>query len=265
MKTFRDGPIPAVNAFAALVSPWTSWTGPECRRRPPSASHAKVGRQLPIAQRMRRADEVRVRNVNSANSPTKKARAGDPPTLADQPGQAHHDQYRNAEEDESHAQPDPAAEDDLASSSRARRRAGAPTTTPRSGTGGRQPDEREAEHREQHPRADRPGRRLAQEALAPARVEQEDDDRHHGRQQRVDPAGTARSGRPSQQARGEEIARVKAAEVEVARDSASSPRERTLPRPSPRRAPLRLRAAAEPACASQSSPTSTLTCTRSKR
>jgi hypothetical protein len=50
-----------------------------------------------------------------------------------------------------------------------------------------EPEERQAEHPQEHPRPDAAGRRLAHEALAEARVEREDDDDHDERDEEADP------------------------------------------------------------------------------
>ena len=239
---------------------------PGCCRRPSFfASTRKSAASCGSRSGCEASDEVRRDEREQREQPDEEGGAGDPPVLADQPRQAHHDQHRDAEEDELDAEPDPAAEDHLAV---AHVRDVVPAVPPQRRDLEREPDEpdeREAEHREQHPRADRPGRRVAQEALAPARVEQEDDERHRASPARESNRRNRSKWAPcAEQARGEEVARRKAADVEVARDARRVPQEVRGRGPAPASA-VKVASRSGAPCASQSSPTSTLTCTRSRR
>ena len=88
-----------------------------------------------------------------------------------------------------------------------------------------EPDDREAEHAEEHPRADPARRGLAHEALSSERVE---DERAHRRQLREEEAQAQEAleaARPGERVRGEEAVRVDARQVQVARHVGAVPEE----------------------------------------
>ena len=129
-----------------------------------------------------------------------------------------------------------------------------------------QPGQAESEHREHHPGADRAGCGLAREARSAPGVEREDDDRRDGlaEDEPVEERFVVLG--PVDQARGEELPLREARQVQAVGHARRRPEEVGGGAPTPRRAQLRLRAALAPTpCASPSSPTSTLTCTRSRR
>jgi hypothetical protein len=99
--------------------------------------------------------------------------AGDPPPRPEPPREAHHDEQGHADGDERHAERHPVAEDRLEV---AHRRDVVPTAPPELDHGERElrePDDRQAQHPEEHPRAERARRRLLREPAAVPCVEGE--------------------------------------------------------------------------------------------
>ncbi len=132
-------------------------------------------------------DEVRRDEDEERRQSDEGEAAGNPPPVADEPGEPHDDQHGEREEHELRAESQPAAEQELPVVDL---RHAVPPVPPVAGHGERhrhEPDEAEAEHRQQHPRADAPGRRLAHETHSLHGVDAEHDEQHHGRQQPVDP------------------------------------------------------------------------------
>ena len=165
------------------------------------------------------AEEIRIDERKQEREPDEHGCGSDPPPAAKLAREPHDDREREAEEDELAAEREPIAEHERrVADVREPVVALPPEIDDRERQLGR-PDEREAEHPEQHPRADRPGRRLACPAGAPARVRGERCDlREHSspRQERLD-GREARRG--VQLSSGEEPMRVDVRKMEGRRDS----------------------------------------------
>ena len=136
---------------------------------------ARLRLQLRVVQAVG-VEQVRSHERRQRDEPDEDRSGGQPPPPADEAAEPHHDQEREAEEHELAAEREPVAEGvrDVADV-----RQVMPALPPEAQESERQlrdPDEREADHPEQHPGADRPGRRLAREPRAAPRVEAEDDE-----------------------------------------------------------------------------------------
>ena len=158
--TRREGPKPTAYAFAWLVVPLTSSTRIGMPETPCFCSNSFAERlSCGILQRRRRG-QVGLREREAGSDRDEHERTGDPPDLAQPPREEHHDEERDAERDERAAELEPVAERPLEV---ARLRQVVPSCPPdveqREGQLD-QPDEPEAEHAEQHSRADRPRCRL---------------------------------------------------------------------------------------------------------
>ena len=125
--------------------------------------------QLRVGKAMR-AEQIWVDERKQEREPDEHGCSSDPPPAAKLAREPHDDREREAEEDELAAEREPIAEHERrVADVREPVVALPPEIDDRERQLGR-PDECEAEHPEQHPRADGPGRRLACPADAPARV-----------------------------------------------------------------------------------------------
>ena len=121
--------------------------------------------------------------------------ARDPPPVSDEPREPHHDEHREREEEELRAEREPAAEQELDVADLRDVVAAVPPVAGDEERHVHEPDEAEAEHREQHPRADRPRCGLAHEAHSLHGVDAEDDEQRPPSTRASSRGGTARSGR----------------------------------------------------------------------
>src|SRR5918912_1097010 len=99
---------------------------------------------------------------------------------------------------------------------------------PKTGQAERQlgePNEREGEHPEQHPRTDTPRRRLTRETRAAPRVDGEDREQHDLRQDPVDLFEPPVAGRAGNLVCTEERPHPKTRQVQISGDDAAVPEE----------------------------------------
>ncbi len=128
------------------------------------AQLANVGDEARVADPVRVRDEVRLEEEEERRQPHEHEAAGDPPPVADQASEAHDDEHGHGQEHELDAELEPAAED-LVEVPHVRDAVPAVPPVPRHLERDLdEPEDAEAEHREQHPRADRAGGRLTDEA-----------------------------------------------------------------------------------------------------
>ena len=120
-----------------------------------------------------RRDEVRLDEREQRADRDEHGGAGDPPDLAEPPCQEHHDEERDAERDEGAAELEPVPEGPVEVAGLREAVAACPPDVEEPERQLHEPDDPEPEHAEQHPRADRPGRGLAGEPRAAARVDPE--------------------------------------------------------------------------------------------
>src|SRR5581483_7533546 len=155
--------------------------------------------------------------------------------LADQPGagEAHDDEDRGAEKDEADAQRDPPPEDQLEVALVRDAVAALPPEARDLERQADQPDEREPEHRQQHPGADRAGGGVADEALAEPGVDEEDEDRRRGREQLVDAKEGLVVIASAQEAGAEEVAGPQTSDVQTVRHLRRVPEEKRRRGPAP--------------------------------
>src|SRR5581483_351880 len=97
-----------------------------------------------------------------------------------------------------------------------------------------QPDEREAEHREQHPRTDRAGSRLAREPRAAPGVQGEDNQRRNGLPEPEPVAELLVVLRAAQEGRREEALLRQSAQVQAVGNLGAHPEEERSRGPRPR-------------------------------
>ena len=105
-------------------------------------------------------------------------RAGNPPPRAEPSREPHDDEQRDADGDERRPESDPVAEDGV-EVPHVRDAVSAAPPQPHNGDGQLgQPEDRQPQHPEEHPRPERPGGGLLGEPAAVARVDRERPDRH---------------------------------------------------------------------------------------
>ena len=114
------------------------------------------------------------------------AAPGDPPPAADRSGEGHHDQQRDADRDEGRPEPEPAAEQPLEVADLGDVVPALPPDRRDRERQLREPDDRQAQHPEKHPRADRPRGRFLRVPGAPARIDRQ---RHEHDDLGGDPVG----------------------------------------------------------------------------
>ena len=160
------------------------------------------------------AEQPRRDEGEQGPQPDEDRRGRQPPAVADpaHAREAHHDRERDAEEDELRAEREPVPD------RRLRVAAGEPVVVPPPDVQHRErqlrgPDEGEADHPEQHPGADRAGRRLAHPAHAVAREEAEHDELRDGLPEPEEPLDAAVVLRALQRVRREERVLVEVRQV----------------------------------------------------
>ena len=141
---------------------------------------ARLTQQHRIPQRVR-AEQIRRHERGQRRQRDEDRRRRQPPPVAQPAREPHHDREREAEEDELAAEREPVPEDVREVADVRQVMASLPPQRGHVEGQLRQPEQREAEHPEQHPRPDRPGCRLPREAHAPAGVHDEDDQLDHHR------------------------------------------------------------------------------------
>ena len=193
-------------------------------------------------------------NAKSDAEADEDRRRAEPPAAREAPGERHHDHEREADEEELGAELEPVREQRLDVAAVGLVVAPVPPHLGQPERHLRDPDEREPDHPEQHPRADPAGRRLAREADAPARVGEQHADQHELGDDELDPEEASRSGRRARSPAGRSVrARSTVRQLEAARDLGSA--RATMRRP-PRGRRGRARRAPEPpgACSSDAAP-----------
>ncbi len=189
-----------------------------------------------------RADEDQHRRDHGED-----AGSGDPPPRAEPAGERHDDEERDADRDERPAQRQPPAEDGLEVADPRDVVSAVPPQGRDRERQLRQPHDREPDHPEEHPGADRPGRRLADEPRAPLRVHPERRQSDDLRERPVDVEEAlvalrlghelAAEGRLHVHAGERQVVRDDAARQEPGRDDPACGEERVDARPRGGRAP----------------------------
>src|SRR5215213_9696605 len=110
-------------------------------------------------------DEPRHRVREERHERDERRCAGDPPTAAEDLGEAHHDQQREADEPELSREPEPVAEEPLGVADLRSVVSPRPPELEEAERDLREPEDPEPEHSEQHPGSDLAGGRLARETM----------------------------------------------------------------------------------------------------
>ena len=144
---------------------------------PSSRSYVSGGRdESGVLERLRRSEvEVGEGEREERRDPDEDAGAGQPPPFAEPAGEAHHDDQRDAERDEARGEHDPVLDEPVEVAEVGLVVAPVPPVRDRAKRNPHEPRDRDPEHPEEHPRADRPRRRLAHERDSSPRI-----DREHG-------------------------------------------------------------------------------------
>jgi hypothetical protein len=142
-----------------------------------SLEHGDGRPQLRVGDRVGRL-EVRGPEREQGHEPDEHRRREEPPPIAHEAGEPHHDQQRHAKQDEGEPEHEPPAEHRFPVALVADVVSAVPPDPQNRERHLGEPEEAESEHPEEHPGADRPRRGVADEPHAPARVQREHGDRH---------------------------------------------------------------------------------------